>query len=796
MLFQRIAAWTVLALMLALLAFGLATRGADAFTSWEAAGAVRFLIFLAMYAALAGAAVALRPALLPWIVGAGGAVYAVIVVGPIAPFALIFLVLAFHATGSFWMRNRPHAIEEMPHALIILGAATWITLMALTARWRVHYWYVYAAVLALPLIWAATRKVLLPRFSVAGVTRSDAVNHALVLLPVAANFLVALQPEVGRDALAVHMVVPMRVAAEHLWAFDFREFAWALKPMGTEWSFTLAWLLGGEAGARLVNWLFFAVTAWLLFDWLKALVTPRQAALLAACFASAPLALRVSGSLGAFTLLGALLLAAAAFLRRYYRSRRSAYFLTFAALCGAMLGVTPSAVPYVFPLFIACCITVPFGLLARASTLTAAVACIPYLESSVRSASPLFPYLNAYFRSQYFDTTTNFLGDRITRPVEFGAWLDPSVGFFFILLVPFCFTAIRANWPKIAWVLLAACVVGPLATYFVDASLPRLYPALPLFTILIATALAVFKDHDRLLTTALTAVAAIAFIGHLAVLPAAAPSHAGFVSSPAEGSAGRLDYVTRHAPERRLIDELNRREPNVLAVWFDSNAVAGFHGHSYSTTWHSNPYFRRFAESTSSQALFLLSTELRQKYFIAPASGSAWPVTTVFWREFIDLYTTRVAEAGGMELRVMEPRLGGLAQPPAFYAPPGRYDDINSYIRYEGPWTRDFTFPQAYGGSVVYSNDMRAAAMIRFEGSAVTILHTAAGNRCQGSMSLDRNPPVPLNQNSAQTRYQARASRITTEPGRHQLLIRLPQSAGTRSAIAGCYLEIDGFIVE
>lgn len=796
MLLQRIAAWTVLALMLALLAFGLATRGGDAFTSWEPAGALRFAIFLGAYSAVAGAAIAIRPSLLPWIVCAAATIYAAFVVGPAAPLALLFLALAFHATGAFWMRNRPHAIDELPHGLIVLGAATWISFVALTARWPVHYWFTYAILLALPMIWAQTRKVLLPRFSADRVTRADAFSNALVLLPLVAHFLVALQPEVGRNALAVHMVVPARVAVRHAWAFDFREFAWALKPMGAEWSFTIAWLLGGEATARLVNWLFFAVTAWLVFDWLKVLLPRRQAALLAACFASAPLTLLVSGSLGPLPLLGSLLLAAAAFLRRYYRSRRSAYFFAFAALCGAALTTTPSALAFLFPLFIACCITVPLGLLARASTLSLAVACVPYFESLARSASPLFPYLNAYFRSQYFDTTANFLGDRITRPFNLSVWLDPGIGFLFILLAPFCVAAVRANWPKIAWVLLAACIAGPFATFFVDASLPRFYPALPLATVLIGTAMATFRDPDRRLSTALTTVAAVAFLGHLAVLPAASPAHAGFIANPLEGANGRLAYITRYAPERRLIEELNRKAPGAIAAWFDSNAVAGFQGQTYSSTWHSNPYSRRFADSTSAQALFLLATEMKQQYFISPSSGSAWPVTTVFWREFIDLYTTPVAQAGGMQLRVMEDRLGGLERPPSFYAPPGRYDDINSFIRYEGAWTRDFSFPQSYQGSVVYSNDMRAAAMIRFEGSAITLLHTAAGNRCQGTISLDRNPPLPLDQNSTATRFQARGPRIDAERGRHQVLIRLPQSSGTRSALAGCYLEIDGFIVE
>ena len=76
------------------------------------------------------------------------------------------------------------------------------------------------------------------------------------------------------------------------------------------------------------------------------------------------------------------------------------------------------------------------------------------------------------------------------------------------------------------------------------------------------------------------------------------------------------------------------------------------------------------------------------------------------------------------------------------------------------------------------------------------LIYTAAANRCQAQVSLDDGDPVPLNQYSAATKWQSVSAPFRAESaGEHTLWMRFAQNPG-KDAIAGCYLDLDGFIVE
>jgi hypothetical protein len=183
-------------------------------------------------------------------------------------------------------------------------------------------------------------------------------------------------------------------------------------------------------------------------------------------------------------------------------------------------------------------------------------------------------------------------------------------------------------------------------------------------------------------------------------------------------------------------------------------------------------------------------------YFIAPAADSALQLTNVFTREFLDLYTEPQYRFADRELRKFKPPRGGLAPLQLAYAPPGEHDELNSFVRYEGPWRRDLRVGEAWKGTLTYSNDLRARVFIRFQGRAITPVYTAAANRCTGVMSLDEAEEVEFRQYAEATRWQARGPRLEAAPGYHTLVIRLPQARSTTTSVAACFLDLDGFIVE
>ena len=68
-----------------------------------------------------------------------------------------------------------------------------------------------------------------------------------------AHYLVALKPEVSSDGLSVHLALTDYVAQHHYWPFDVKNVTWAAMPMGGDWAYTIANMLGGETAARLLN---------------------------------------------------------------------------------------------------------------------------------------------------------------------------------------------------------------------------------------------------------------------------------------------------------------------------------------------------------------------------------------------------------------------------------------------------------------------------------------------------------------------------------------------------------------
>ena len=68
---------------------------------------------------------------------------------------------------------------------------------------------------------------------------------ALVLLYLTMAFL----PELSHDPLAMHLFAPSHVAANQSWNFDPELYVWTFMPMLADWSYTIGYVLAGEAAA-------------------------------------------------------------------------------------------------------------------------------------------------------------------------------------------------------------------------------------------------------------------------------------------------------------------------------------------------------------------------------------------------------------------------------------------------------------------------------------------------------------------------------------------------------------------
>lgn len=794
MFFQRILPWTVLAAGAAASAYAIAAHGLLARPAWSAQGAAGMAAFSAAYIVVSGLLVWFAPRWFAPLLGLAVAGYSLVAAGPLAFGAALLVLLASYAAGALALRKHSGDSGGMCAAATLVGLGIWVALFSLTAGFRVHYWFTWLVPFLAAIAGAWSRQHFRPARPAAPAGREQALAVALPGLPLLAHWLAALKPEVGAEALAVHLTVPARMAAHHAWPFDVAEFAWAVKPFAGEWAFTLPYLFGGEAGARLLNVALAALVCWLLHGWLCELLPATSAALLTAAFASTPWMHQMAGSLRPENVAAAFLAGALFCLHHHLKTGVPASAFTAALLAGLTAATALGAAAFAGVLALAACLAVEWPVLLKSAPLALIPGLFPYWRAWQATNNPVFPHLSNHFSSQMFDGTVPLI------PVQAWGLIDPAMWAGFgplpFVLGPLCLIAIRPNWPRIATVLLVVWLAGVGLLAGVDGRVESLYVGLPVLVLSTGVMMATFGPRAPLLRRTLIAALAAALALQLCLLPILSPEHRDFALNQVLRPESVDAYLAAHAPERPLVRELNRLAPAERALWLDSDAVAGFDGQVLTNSWRHPLFMQLLRDTTSAEGLLFTAQELEADYFIAPAAGSRRPLTNVFFREFLDLYTKPQLRFAGHELRVLSPPALGEAPLQLAYAPPGRHDEVNSYVRYEGPWRRTFDFPQAYQGTLAYANDLRARIFIRFQGRAITVLHTAAANRCTGALSLDDEVETPFRQYAENTRWQASGPRLETAPGYHTLVIRLPVGRTTTTSVAECFLDFDGFIVE
>jgi len=221
----------------------------------------------------------------------------------------------------------------------------------------------------------------------------------------------------------MHLALPMAVAHDARWSFDFLRYTWALMPAGGDFAYTAAYLLagarGGEAAAHLVNFALLALIAAMVVNtaqrWVEALA-PRQERsaarplLIAALFVATPLAQLVTGSLLVENVWAALVLGAALAIARYAETAAPEELILAGVLFGGALSVKVLAGVYLLPAML---IATWFALERRhLRTLAAAAVCLCVLGAptyiySWRDPESGFPLLQrtvplARFRREHF----------------------------------------------------------------------------------------------------------------------------------------------------------------------------------------------------------------------------------------------------------------------------------------------------------------------------------------------------------------------------------------------------------
>lgn len=699
-LLSAVRPWAVLTLVLGVALYGFATVPLLNQHIWERIGAKNFTYFVVVCCVLGALSIWRTPKLTRAHLIALALVISVALLGPGPVAAVGFLLAGCSALGDgvtrlfYWIQGaRMHGAREPRAPLDSLafavstfaGLALYVTFLALTAPFRIHYIALWALLLALPLLVNREHLGRLAAFGkqafapVPAISRATALPLVVLGISLLAHLVLIPKPEAGADGLAMHLALPVRLAANHLFAYDPGVFLWSLMPMAGTFSFAIAYMLGGEAAARLLDFVFLALIVLILVRILRRWAPDWAAWLVVGVFVSTPLVQLVTASLMIENAQTGFLLAAFASLLNAWKNRteipegeaeradrdRSVAAMLAGLLAGAALASKSGSFAIAVPIVVMAARAVPRRTLAIAA-LFLAVGLPPYVNAWARTGNPLFPFLGNVFPSQY--TNANWyikdvrwtekpswrtLYDLTFHSSKFYESQDGGFGFQSLLLLPLALAIPYRRWPQASragfWL---AVATAP----FVLLSVPHLrylYSPLVFSTLALAIPLTFGEPRFR---RAAVACGGLVWMLNLFFLPSSSYYHKDFVLNPFKSDAA-LVYQRNMAPSDALANYLNLVQPGTSVATLDCEVleIAYFTGPTYTNSWHSGRARVPLGSAGSEDAILKFAHDNGIHWFTGCRTGSTEARPDSITQRFLRRYTTEVFTSGVERLARLRP---------------------------------------------------------------------------------------------------------------------------------------------
>ena len=850
----RFYAWLILAVLAVLVAleiYGFRTSHLFSQEIWDPQGRARLPQFAALYLAAATALLILVPWIFARLAAALLVVLTAIAIGPAALLAVVFFLISAWSLGGLvtclvpaklvgrtpWSARVP--LDPLladggvvprgdprtggpPHLLsILLGMSIYIFLMPFAARLPVNYAWVYALVLALPILADLPRvRREFPaclRLPAAVPLRSwgERLGCAAFLFVLTTHWFAMLKPEASADGLSMHLAIPANLAAHHVMTFDPGRILWAVMPMGADFTYSMVYLLGGEMAARLLNFAILLVLLGLLHAAVRRSVSPGVAWLLVTLFATTPMVQLVTGSLFVENLLTAFLLGMMTALWRFGESGERRFLYLAAALGGTAMATKFGAIAFLVPALVCAAVEVwrhrkrsgaRWGLALGLLLLAAAP---PYGIAWLKTGNPLFPFGNDRFHSRQLDPKAEFRDLRFRDPLTWSTPYDltfrtnrhyegqaGSFGFQYLVLAPLALLALLVSPRRPAVGAAVVSITAILLTLTSEPNARYLYPALPLLFVPFAALLGWAAAHRRVLSRALLAFAIACAAINVYFLPASSYQHKDLYGPFTPGQ--REVYIGQTAPIRNVIAWFNRAHPQAAVLLTQDSYIAGLGGEVYENHWHQYNIMDQILHAEGVQGIRGLLDQWKVRYLIArkpTASSYARPLAL---RELLDQCT--IAEYAFDEFFVarLEPVCRTAATPlPAdsvLTAKPGTYDDFDPAILLLGDWERSGGFEQAFQHTVSYTDIPGAEIRFAFEGSELTYVFTKAANRGIAAVTIDGDGKGRIDLYSVDPQWRSSVRFAGLGGGRHLLVIRV--TGESRAGATGKFVDLDALEVK
>lgn len=562
--------------------------------------------------------------------------------GATVPVAVVvFLALSAHTLGCLILRSS----GTSPTDNLLAGIVLFGTVLSLIVYLPINNAGSWGLLFALPLLfgWHHIRALWSSNVSSEPADFHLYLLHCAIAAAALLHFLVGLMPEVGHDALAMHLFVPGHIAHHQSWHFDASIYVWAVMPMLVDWLYTAGYLFDGETGARLVNVgsivllasLVHRVASWaganrVGANWavLLLLVTPLTFLESASLFIEGMWsALVVGGSLALLRLL-----------TQPGNARREII------LAGLLLGGALAAKAVTLTVLPVLVLVLLLGVrrwlsrdmlpvAALALLIFIAVGAIPYAAAYALTGNPVFPFFNAYFQSPLYPAANfsaaaffeqGFTWNTIYRMTfDSGRYLEATpgaAGFQWLLLVlPGILVMALARYRRA--LLLALLGAGWLWLAFGQTAYLRyVFPSFALACALIAVFLTLAKSAGQWAWVSALSVALLTLVLNLMHFDSG--TYYGKVDLRViTDTRARDAYLDSHLPLRSAVELVNTLNRGLAPVaFFSAPLTAGLKADALYVNWY-NPRFQKvvLAAKSSDDMGELLARE-GVEYFVVDDS--------------------------------------------------------------------------------------------------------------------------------------------------------------------------------
>ncbi|MCA8966087.1 MAG: hypothetical protein KDC48_14470 [Planctomycetes bacterium] len=563
--------------------------------------------------------------------------------------AVLSLGVASVAAGRWVLGRRGELATDLD--CLLVGLTLYGTLIGLLVHLPVNYPGVYVALLALPvwrrwsdvlaLVGRVRERLAAPRTGGGAALLLSAAIAAIGLV----HLVVALMPERGHDALVTHLLLPARIAWDHVWAFDVDTYVWAVMPLLGDWLYTIGYVLGGEAGARLVNLGCIFVLCRLVFDVTLWIGGGRDGALWAVLLLLVtPLTLRESSTLFIESVWSCLVVGGALALLRLLAEPAQAPLQL--RLGGVLLGgaLATKAVTFVTLPGLALLLVVGWrrwiGNGLRSGLLWGGVAflaigSLPYVRAYAMTGNPVFPFFNGVFRSPHYPPE-NFsppaifekgmtwdVLHRITfESPKFLEAYPGAAGFQWLLLVAPALVVFVLVWHRRALAVIFVAAAAAYLCFRQTAYLRYVFPSFALFSAVVGVLIDGLLPRRRAASIAVLVAALTAVALNLRYFTTAGFNHQ-YDFKVLTSDAARQDYLAQTLPLRSAVALVNELNVSSSPVAFFSAAMAtGLHADGLFPNWYNHKFQSAVTQARTGEALGAMLAGRQVRYLVLADSWS------------------------------------------------------------------------------------------------------------------------------------------------------------------------------